>query len=134
MRKAGSRSKHSPSIAALVVRLTGLGGGSGGCLACCAGINPWVEDWVKEDARGTLATADGAIRMVFAVAPGTEDDGELEEPEVENEVAGLWTGVCGMTSVPHSAVELISHLGVIMVCLGGRGSRRVSLSVSRSGI
>lgn len=81
-------------MAALVVRLTGLGGGSGGCLATCAGTSPWVEDWVEEDARGTLATADEAVRRFFAAALEMEDDGELEEPEEEeNEVAGLWTGV-----------------------------------------
>lgn len=81
-------------MAVLVVRLTGLGGGSGGCLAACAGTSPWVEDWVEEDARGTLGTADEAVRRFFAAALEMEDDGELEEPEEEeNEVAGLWTGV-----------------------------------------
>lgn len=113
-------------MAALVVRLTGLGGGSGGCL----GTGPWVEDWVEEDARGMLATADEAVRRVFAAALETEDDGELEE---ENEVAELWTGVWCKASVPGSVVVLIRHLGATTDCLGGTGSRRVSLSASGSG-
>lgn len=121
-------------MAALVVRLTGLGGGSGGCLGGCVGTGPWVELWEEEDARGTLATPDEAVRRVFTAALETEDDGELEETEEEEkEVAGLWTGVWGKTSMPGSVVELISHLGAMRDCLGGRGSRRVSLKASESG-
>lgn len=120
-------------MAVLVVRLTGLGGGSGGCLAGCVGIGPWVEDWVEEDARGMLATADEAVRRVFVAALGMEDDGELEEPEEENEATGLWMGVWGKASVPGSVVELNSHLGATTGCLGGNGSRSVSLRASGSG-
>lgn len=122
-------------MAALVLRLTGLGGGSGGCLEVCVGTGPWEDDWLEEDARGMPATADEPVRMVFAATLGTEDDGELEETEEEeNEVAGLWTGVWGKGSEPHSAVELMNHLGGMTACLGGRGSRRVSLRASGSGI
>lgn len=122
-------------MAALVVRFTGLGGGSGGCLAGCTGTSPWVEHWVEEDARGTPATADEAVRRVFAAVLETEDNGELEETaEEQNEVPGLWMGVWGKASVPGSVVELINHLGAMTDCLGGRGSRRVSLRASGSGI
>lgn len=78
-------------MAALVVRLTGFGGGSGGCRSC-VGTGPWMEDWVEEGARGMLATADEALRRVFAAVLEMEEDGELEETE-EKEVAGLWMGV-----------------------------------------
>lgn len=121
-------------MAALVVRLTGLGGGSGGCLVGCVGTGPWVEDWLLEEVRGTLATADEAVRRVFVATLEIEEDGELEETEEEgNEVAGLWTGVWGKASVPDSVVELISHLGEMTDCFGGSGSRRVSLRASGSG-
>lgn len=118
-------------MAALVVRLTGLGGGSGGCRTACVGTGPWVEE---EDARGMPATADEAVRKVFAAVLETEDDGELEgTEEEENEVKGLWTGVWCKASVPGSMLELITHLGAMMGCLGGSDSRSVSLSASGSG-
>lgn len=120
-------------MAALVERLTGLGGGSGGCRSC-VGTGPWVEDWVEEDARGMLATAEEAFRRVFTAALEMEEDGELEETEEEEkEVAGVWTGVWGKVSVPGSVEGLMSHLGAIMVCLAGNVSRRVSLKASGSG-
>lgn len=90
---------------------------------------------MEEDTRGTLATADEADRRVFVAALETEDDGELDEMEdEEKDVAGLWTGVWGKASVPGSVVEVISHLGATMICLGGSGSRRVSLRASGSGM
>lgn len=54
-------------------------------------------------------------------------DAAVEGAEGEYWVAGWLDGVRG------SGVELISHFGGMTDCLGGRGSRRVSLRASGSG-
>lgn len=131
-------SKHSPSIAGLVVRLTGFGGGSGGCLTGWVGAMPAEdEDCAEEGVKDApleacvLAPADETVRRVFPAKLVAEDGGELEEmEEEEKEVAGLWMGVRGEPSMPGSGLELINHLGGIIDCLGGRGSRKVSLRAS----
>lgn len=46
---------------------------------------------------------------------------------------GWLEGVRGDDLAPESEADVISHLGGMMVCLGGRGSRRVSLRESGSG-
>lgn len=77
---------------------------------------------------------EGADGCVLVPAEDTDRTGlgfpaEGEEYWIE----GWLDGVRGEPSLPDSEVELISHLGGITDCLGGRGSRRVSCSVSRSG-
>lgn len=47
---------------------------------------------------------------------------------------GWLDGVRGDDLAPESGPDVISHLGGMTVCLGGRGSRRVSLRESGSGI
>lgn len=94
--------------------LMGLGGGSGGCLVPCepeVGVrdNGWVE-----------APAEDTERTGFP-------DGE------ENWLPGWLDGVRGDDLAPGSGPDVISHLGGMTVCLGGRGSRRVSLRESGSG-
>lgn len=46
----------------------------------------------------------------------------------ENWLVGWLDGVRGGHSLPGSGVELTSHFGGMITCLGGRGSRRVSRS------
>lgn len=47
--------------------------------------------------------------------------------------AGWLEGVRGGPLLPGSALELISHFGGWTVCLGGRGSRKLSCRASGSG-
>lgn len=51
----------------------------------------------------------------------------------ENWLPGWLEGVRGDALAPESGPDVISHLGGITVCLGGSGSRRVSLRESGSG-
>lgn len=74
----------------MFVRLTGLGGGSGGCLAGCTAPIPDVADGPDEGIRGLLPPADETLSG-FAVTPWV--DGELQEDEGGKEVAELWTGM-----------------------------------------
>lgn len=54
--------------------------------------------------------------------------------EGEEYCADVWLdGVRGRPSLLGSGVELISHLGGMTDCFGGRGSRRVSRKASGSG-
>lgn len=76
-----------------------------------------VEDW-------GLAPAEETVRAGLATAA---------EEEEEYRVVGWLDGVRGEPSLPGSGVELISHFGGMIDCLGGSGSRRVSRSASRSG-
>lgn len=63
---------------------------------------------------------------------GLEAAAEGAEGE-EYWVEGWLDGVRGAPSLPGSGVEVISHFGGMTECLGGRGSRRVSLRASGSG-
>lgn len=82
-----------------------------------------------------LAPAEETFRRGFpAVLTAEEEEEELEEAEEEEKPAtGLWTGVRGKLSTPGSGAEVISHLGGMTDCLGGRGSRSVSLRSSELG-
>lgn len=108
--------QHLPSIALFL--FTGFGGGRGGCLV------PW-EVGVRAEGEGW---------WVLVPAEDTDRTG-LEVPAEGEEywMVGWLDGVRGGPSMPGSAGELISHLGGITDCLGGRGSRRVSCSASWSG-
>lgn len=89
------------------------------------GVEDGAKDTTAED--WGLAPAEETVRAGIATAE--------EEEEEEYVVAGWLDGVWdeGDPSLPGSGVELISHLGGIMDCLGGRDSRRVSRSKSGSG-
>lgn len=124
-------------MAGLLVRLIGLGGGTGGCLGGCIGAL-LIEDGAEEVVRGTapcvLAPVEETVRSVFPAVLTAEEEEELEEAEEEEKAAaGLWTGVRGRLSPPGSGVEVISHFGGMVDCLGGRGSRSVSLRTSELG-
>lgn len=124
-------------MAVLLLRLIGLGGGRGGCLVGWAGTLP-IEDGAEEVVRGALleacvlAPAEDTFRSGFPAVLTAEEEDELEEEE-EKADAGLWTGVRGKLSAPDSGVEVISHFGGMTDCLGGRGSRSVSLKTSELG-
>lgn len=125
-------------MAGLLLRLIGLGGGRGGCLLGWVGTFP-IEDGAEEVVRGALleacvlAPAEDTFRSGFPAVLTAEEE-ELEEAEEEEKAAaGLWTGVRGKVSAPGSGVEVISHLGGMRDCLGGRGSRSVSLRTSELG-
>lgn len=129
----------SANIAGWLLRLIGLGGGIGGCLVGWAGTLP-IEDGAEEAVRGVLleacvlAPAEDTFRSGFpAVLTAEEEEEELEEEE-EKADAGLLAGVRGKLSAPGSAVEVISHFGGMTDCLGGRGSRSVSLKPSEFGM
>ena len=102
--------------------LTGLGGGGGGCLA---GWGP--EDGTREVQEGEVGWALGPRGEGLAGA----DEGENDEEEYGD--TGWAEGPRGEPSWTDSGAEVISHLGGIMECLGGSGSRRVSCSISSSG-
>lgn len=93
-----------------------------------------IEHGAEEVVRGAppggavFAPAEDTLRRGF---PAEEEEEELEEQK--EGAAGLWTGVRGKLSDPGSGVEVISHLGGMMDCFGGRGSRRVSLIISELG-
>lgn len=81
-----------------------------------------------------LAPAEETFRSGFPAVLTAEEEEELEEAEEEEKpAAGLWTGVRGKLSTPGSGVEVISHFGGMTDCLGGRGSRSVSLRTSELG-
>lgn len=127
-------------MAALLLRLIGLGGGRGGCLVGWAGTLP-IQDGAEEVVRGALleacvlAPAEDTFRSGFPAVLTAEEEEVLEEAEEEEKAAaGLWTGVRGKPSAPGSGVEVISHLGGMTDCLGGRGSRSVSLKTSELGM
>lgn len=97
-----------------------------------------IEDGAEEVVRGTapcvLTPAEETVRRVFPTVLTAEEEEELEEAEEEEKAAaGLWTGVRGKLSEPASGVDVISHFGGIMDCLGGSGSRSVSLRTSELG-
>lgn len=127
-------------MAGLLLRLIGLGGGRGGCLLGWAGTLP-IDDGAEEVVRGALlgacvlAPAEDTFRSGFpAVLTAEEEEEELEEAEEEEKAAaGLWTGVRGKLSAPDSGVEVINHFGGMTDCLGGKGSRSVSLKISELG-
>lgn len=78
-----------------------------------------------------MGVRDGS--WVEAPAEDTERTGF---PAVEGEeywLAGWLDGVRGDDLPPGSGPDVMSHLGGMTVCLGGRGSRRVSLRDSGSG-
>lgn len=100
---------------------TGLGGGTGGCLAEVGVIAPAAAGcW-------GFALAEETVRAGLAAAAAAAAEGE-----------GYWAvgwldGVRGGPSVAGSEVEVINHFGGMTDCLGGRGSRKVSRNASRSG-
>lgn len=71
------------------------------------------------------APAEEMDRTGLAAVEGAEGE--------EYWVVGWLDGVRGGPLLPGSGVELISHLGGMTDCLGGRGSRRVSRRASGSG-
>lgn len=124
-------------MAGLLLRLIGLGGGRGGCLGWAGTL--LIKDGAEEVVRGelleacVLAPAEDTFRSGLPAVLTAEEE-ELEEAEEEEKaVAGLWTGVRGKLSTLDSGVEVISHLGGMMDCLGGKGSRSVSLKTSELG-
>lgn len=72
------------------------------------------------------APAEDTDRTGFP-APAEEAEGE------EYWLLGWLDGVRGEDLLLASGAEVMSHFGGIMDCLGGRGSRRVSLRASGSG-
>lgn len=89
-----------------------------------------IEEGAEEVVRGmapcVLTPAEETFRRVFPVVLTAEE--ELDEAEEEEKAAvWLWTGVRGKLLTPGSGGEVNSHFGGITDCLGGRGSRSVSL-------
>lgn len=102
---------NSPISAGLLLRLVGLGGGTGGCLAWggtgggtsgSAGEVRGVSSTIRETVLGGLATATGAEE--------DEEEEEEDEEDEEEEAGGL---------LPDSVEGAVSSLGGSRACLGG---------------
>lgn len=107
----------SPSSAGLLLRLVGLGGGTGGCLACGGtggGTSESVEEEALRDCRGRSSTIRETVLGGLATgAAAAEEEEEVEEEEEEDEAED---------GVGLLLVSVVRNLGGSRACLGGGGS------------
>lgn len=108
---------NSPSTAALLLRLVGLGGGTGGCLAwggTGGGTSESVEEVVVRDGRGRSSAIRETVLGGLATATAAEEEEEEEEDEDEEEE--------GVGLLPDSVEGAVRNLGGSRACLSGGGS------------
>lgn len=105
---------NSPSSAALLLRLVGLGGGTGGCLAwggTGGGVSAEsAEGGVVKEARGGSSPIRDTVLGGLATAMGTEDEEEEEEDDEEEEE--------GVGLLPGSEEDVVRNFGGSRACLG----------------
>lgn len=111
---------NSPSSAALLLRLVGLGGGTGGCLAWGGtGGGVSAEGGAVKEGRGGSSPIRDTVLGGLATAMGTEDEEEEEEEDDEEEEEGV-------ALVPGSVEDVVRNFGGSRACLGRGGSCGVS--------
>ena len=121
---------NSPCSAGLLLRLLGLGGGMGGCLACggMGGGESGVAGTKREGSSLMRDTVLGGLATATATAEDDEEEEEEEEEDEDEKEAG------------GAAVRLegsegrggLCFLGGSRACLPGGGSLRESRVASRS--
>lgn len=111
---------NSPSSAGLLLRLVGLGGGTGGCLAwggTGGGMSESAEDGAVREGRGGSSAIRETVLCGLATATGTEVEEEEEDEDEEEEGVGL---------LVDSAVGVLRYFGGSRACLDKGGSCGVS--------
>lgn len=120
--------QNSPNSAGLLLRLLGLGGGTGGCLAWGGtgggALESAEEGAAREERGGSSAIKETVLGGLATATAG--DEGDDEEEEEENEEAG--EAPLLLDSVDGARRDL----GGSRTCLGGGGSRAGSCPGSGS--
>lgn len=109
---------NSPCRAGLLLRLVGLGGGTGGCLAwggTGGGTLESVEEDVVSDGRGRSSAIRETVLGGLATATAAEEEEVEEEEEEEEEDDEAEEGVDSVEGV-------VRNLGGSRACLSGGGS------------
>lgn len=109
---------NSPSSAGLLLRLVGLGGGTGGCLAwggTGGGVSESAEEGAVMEGRDVSSTIKETVLGGLATAMGAEDEEEEEEEEEDEDEEGV-----GL--LPDSLERAVRNFGGSRACLGGGGS------------
>lgn len=115
------KQQNSPSSAGLLLRLVGLGGGTGGCLAwggTGGGTSESAEEGAVRDGRGRSSASRETVLGGFDTATAAEeeeDEDEEDEEEDEDEEEGVGF-------LPDSVKGALRNLGGSRACLSGGGS------------
>lgn len=116
--KLQKQTTNSPSSAGLLLRLAGLGGGTGGCLACGGtggGMTVSAEEGAAREGRGGSSAIRETVRGGLATDIAAEDEEEEEEEDEDEEEEGV-----GL--LPDSVEVAVRNLGGSRACLVGGGS------------
>ncbi len=102
----------------LLLRLVGLGGGTGGCLAwggTGGGTSESAGEGAAREGRGRSSAMRETVLGGLATATAAEEEEEEEEQEDDEEEEGV-----GL--LPDSVEGVVRYLGGSRACLGGGGS------------
>ena len=108
---------NSPSSAGLLLRLVGLGGGTGGCLAwggTGGGASESAEEGAAGEGRGGSSTISETVLGGLATGTAAEEEEEEEEEDDEEED--------GVGLLVESVEGAVRDAGGSRACLGGGGS------------
>lgn len=106
---------NSPSSAGLLLRLVGLGGGTGGCLAwggTGGGASESAEEGAAGEGRGGSSTISETVLGGLATGTAAEEEEEEEDDEEED----------GVELLVESVEGAVRDVGGSRACLGGGGS------------
>lgn len=107
--------ESSASSAGLLLRLVGLGGGTGGCLAwggTGGGASESAEEGAAGEGRGGSSTISETVLGGLATGKAAEEEEEEEDDEEED----------GVELLVESVEGAVRDVGGSRACLGGGGS------------